>query len=91
MLKNPNTVLEKLFYFGVFNIGQNKIDNIIEKNSFSKIRGRECGVNDDTKYVRKGIFSEWKTIFFKEQKLLFNKFGEDVVTKLGYQSTLSNE
>lgn len=88
MLNNPNTVLEKIFNFLGFKIEQKKIENIIEINSFDKITGRKRGENNDTKFVRKGVSGEWKTIFSKEQKLLFSKIGEDVIEKLGYQSTL---
>ena len=88
MLINPNTVLEKIFNFLGFNIEQEKIKQITEKNSFDKITGRKSGENDNTKFVRKGISGEWKTIFSKEQKSLFNKIGEDVIKNLGYQSTL---
>lgn len=88
MLNNPNTVLEKIFNFLGFKIEQKKIENIIEINSFDKITGRKRGENNDTKFVRKGVSGEWKTIFSKEQKLLFSKIGEDVIENLGYQSTL---
>ena len=88
MLINPNTVLEKIFNFLGFNIEQEKIKQITEKNSFDKITGRKSGENDNTKFVRKGISGEWRTIFSKEQKSLFNRIGEDVMKNLGYQSTL---
>ncbi len=88
MLNNPNTVLEKIFNFLGFKIEQKKIENIIEINSFDKITGRKRGENNDTKFVRKGVSGEWKTIFSKEQKLLFSKIGEDVIENLGYQFTL---
>ncbi len=88
MLINPNTVLEKIFNFLGFNIEQEKIKQIIEKNSFDKITGRKSGENDNTKFIRKGISGEWRTIFSKEQKSLFNRIGEDIIKNLGYQSTL---
>lgn len=88
MLINLNTVLEKIFNFLGFKIEQGKIENIIEINSFDKITGRKRGENDDTKFVRKGVSGEWKTIFSKEQKSLFSKIGEDVIENLGYKPTL---
>jgi hypothetical protein len=88
MLIDPKTVLEKTFNFLDFNIEQKKIESIIENNSFSKVTGRKRGKSDNTKFVRKGISGEWKTIFNKEQKLLFNKISEDIIRKLGYKPTL---
>ena len=88
MLNNPTKVLDRIFNFLEFKIEQKKIENIIEKNSFDKITGRKRGKSDDTKFVRKGISGEWKTIFSKEQKALFSKIGEDIIEKLGYQQTL---
>ena len=88
MLNDPNTVFKKIFNFLNFDIGQKKIDTIIDINSFDKITGRKRGKSDNTKFVRKGISGEWKTIFSKNQKLLFSKVGEDVIEKLGYQPTL---
>ena len=87
MLIDPKTVLEKIFNFLDFKIPQKKITNIIEKNSFNKITGRKRGKSDNTKFVRKGVSGEWKTIFTKEQKLQFRKIAEDVINDLGYQST----
>ena len=88
MLINPKIVLEKIFNFLNFNIEQRKIEDIIETNSFHKVTGRKRGKSDDSKFIRKGVSGEWKTIFSKEQKLLFSKIGEDVIAKLEYQSTL---
>ena len=88
MLNKPTKVLEKIFNFLEFKIEKKKIENIIEKNSFDKITGRKRGKSDDTKFVRKGVSGEWKTIFNKEQKLQFSKIGEDVIKNLGYQPTL---
>lgn len=88
MLKNPNHAMEEIFNFLDFKIEQKRIENIIEKNSFNKITGRKRGKSDDSKFVRKGISGEWKTIFSKEHKLLFSKIGEDVVEALEYQRTL---
>ncbi|NHZ86445.1 MAG: hypothetical protein GWP19_11280 [Planctomycetia bacterium] len=88
MLNDPITVLKKIFNFLGFKIEQKKIENIIEINSFDKITGRKRGESDDTKFIRKGVSGEWKTIFSKEQKLKFSKIGDDIIEKLGYQSTL---
>jgi hypothetical protein len=88
MLNNTNTVLEKIFNFLGFKIEQKKIKQVIEKNSFDKITGRKRGNGDDTKFVRKGVSGEWKTIFNKEQKSLFSKIGEDIIKNLGYKPTL---
>jgi len=88
LLNNPKLVLDKIFNFLGFKIEQEKIRQIIEKNSFHKITGRKRGKSDDSKFIRKGVSGEWKTIFSKEQKLLFSKIGEDVIASLEYQPTL---
>ena len=88
ILIDTNSVLEKIFSFLGFKIGQGKIRKIIEKNSFHKITGRKRGKSDDTKFIRKGVSGEWKTIFSEEQKFLFSKIGEDVIANLEYQPTL---
>ena len=87
LLIDPKVVLEKIFMFLDFKIEQKKIENIIAKYSFDKITGRKRGKSDDTKFVRKGVSGEWKTIFSKEQKLLFSKIGEDVIKKIEYKPT----
>ena len=87
MLNNPKIVLEKIFNFLGFKIEQKKIGNIIGKNSFNKITGRKRGESDDTKFIRKGVSGEWKTIFSKEQKSQFSKIGEDVIKNLEYNPT----
>ena len=88
MLINPKIVLEKIFNFLDFKIEHKKMEDIIDKNSFNKVIGRKRGKSDDTKFVRKGVSGEWKTIFNKEQKLQLSKIGEDVIKNLGYQPTL---
>ncbi len=88
MLNNPTKVLEKIFNFLDFIIPQKKVEYIIEMNSFRKVTGRKRGQSNDTKFVRKGMSGEWKTVFSKEQKLKFSKIGDDVFKKLGYKPTL---
>jgi len=90
MLDNTNAELEKIFNFLGFKIEQSKIKNIIEKNRFDKITGRKRGESDNTKFIRKGIAGEWKTVFNEEQKLLFHNIGEDVIIDLRYEPTLND-
>ncbi|MBU0529746.1 sulfotransferase domain-containing protein [bacterium] len=87
MLINSNLVLEKTFKFLGFKTDQKKIENIIEKNSFAKVTGRNRGKSDNAKFIRKGVSGEWKTIFSKEHKLLFSNIGEDIIKDLGYEPT----
>ncbi|MFC1565583.1 sulfotransferase domain-containing protein [Candidatus Neomarinimicrobiota bacterium] len=90
LLDNTNAELEKIFNFLGFKIEQSTVKNIIEQNSFNKITGRKRGESDNTKFVRKGMAGEWKTIFSMEHKLLFSKIGEDIIKDLGYETTLYN-
>lgn len=88
LLTQPHKAFKKVISFLDIDIDSKIISTIIEKNSFAKVAGRKRGVSDDTKFVRKGISGEWKTIFTEEHKSLFSEIGEDIVVKLGYQSTL---
>ncbi len=90
MLNDTKAELEKIFNFLGFTIEQNEINTIIKNNSFDKITGRKRGESNDTKFVRKGVSGEWKTIFNKEQKLFLKKIGEYVIKDLKYEPTLSN-
>lgn len=89
ILFNPSRILKKLIKFLDFNICDNKISEIVEKHSFKNVTGRDRGKSDNKQFVRKGVSGEWKNIFTHDQKALFSKIGEDIISKLKYEPTIS--
>lgn len=79
-----NTMLSHLG----FNLPLSEINNIIQKNSFESVSGRKRGQENTNKFVRKGVYGEWKETFSDEQKNTYSRIGEDIINKLNYQPTI---
>jgi len=68
----------------------NRIINIVERNSFSKINeGRHRGDEDIKSRYRKGIAGDWKNYFKTAHKDYFKKKYNDMLVKLAYEKDIN--
>ncbi|MCQ6274866.1 sulfotransferase domain-containing protein [Bacillus sp. V3B] len=87
LLRRDVQILEKLLIHEFkLPIPTNQLKEIIIKNQFSNITGRNPGDEDITKHSRKGIQGDWKNYFTEEVKRLFKeKYGNHLITA-GYET-----
>lgn len=88
LIEQPKNIIKNIFKFLDFEIDDKTSEDIVEKHSFKNVTGRSSGESDDSKFVRKGIAGEWKSLYSAEQKIAFMKIGEDVIKALGYEPTI---
>ncbi len=88
LLSDTFSTMKNAFEFLNFKVNDNEIESIIKLNSFEKLTGRKRGVEDSSKFIRKGISGEWKEVFSDEQKIYFHSIGEDIIQQLGYEPTV---
>lgn len=70
-----------------FDIAEQMIHRIIEKNSFKSLSGRKRGEEDRKSFYRKGVLGEWKNVFTTKHKELFKKIEKGVIERLDYPPT----
>lgn len=70
-------------------ISNEKLNEIIIKNKFSNLTGREPGTEDILQHNRKGIKGDWKNYFTSELKELFKQKYGDHLIKTGYENNLN--
>lgn len=69
-------------------IPRREVERIVTKHSFSNMTdGRKRGQEDRTSHYRKGVPGDWKNHFNNEHVRLFKKRYNDLLVKLGYESS----
>ena len=90
LLSDTSGTLERIFDFLELNRFHLSIPQVVSRHSFvQRSGGRTPGAEDTSSFVRRGAPGEWREIFTAELKAAFAAQMEDVVTALGYESTLS--
>lgn len=64
---------------------QVRLGEIVENYSFRKLAKRNPGSESKHSFLRKGIAGDWKNVFNKEAKELFNYYAGKELIKLGYE------
>ena len=86
MKSDPHKAVTKvLIELEHLSINNQRLEQIIDKYSFSKQRNQG---NDDKKkshYLRKGIVGDWKNNFTKETCEVFDHYAGDALIMLGYE------
>ncbi len=78
-----------LVYFDRKNLSDTELKKIVEEYSFEQQSSRKPGEEDVTSFIRKGIVGDWKNVFNKEAKEVFNHYGGKELIKLGYETDTS--
>jgi len=79
--KNTVEELSKVYQFLGIDIPRNKLEEIVEKNSFENIPSQSKGKGRFTRYATPG---KWKENFNEEEQKLMNSIMEKTLTSLGY-------
>ena len=88
LLADTRGTLAGAFRFLGIECDAERIQAIVKRQDFKRVSGRKRGLEDNKKFVRKGVAGEWREIFTPDQKERFSLIGEDVIRDLGYQGTL---
>src|SRR6266496_6715756 len=66
-------------------IDSQRLQKVIQNNSFENLSKRKKGEENKTEFLRKGIAGDWKIYFSKEACQLFDYFGGNELMNLGYE------
>ncbi len=84
---NPGEELIRLLMnFGMTEVEQILIDNIVSKFSFENQTNRKTGEEDVTSFVRKGIVGDWENVFDQKTRQLFDELAGKELISLGYEN-----
>lgn len=90
LLTDPCGTMQHIFDFLEIAPRGITIPQIVARHRFEqRSGGRTPGSEDTTSFLRRGVTGEWREVFTREMKVSFAAQMEDVVSALGYQSTLA--
>lgn len=64
---------------------EKRLEEIVDRYSFKRAAKRDPGEEDKHSFLRKGIAGDWKNVFSKEAKALFNYYAGKELIRLGYE------
>lgn len=64
---------------------EKRLTEIVERYSFQRLAKRNPGEENKHSFLRKGIAGDWKNVFNKEARELFNYYAGKELIKLGYE------
>ncbi len=89
LIADEHQYFRKIVSYCGIDIEEDKLNNIIENNTFEKLSGRKPGTEDVTSHFRKGISGDWKNYFDVPVKQLFKERYGDLLIKTGYEKDFS--
>ncbi|MGB7336734.1 MAG: sulfotransferase domain-containing protein [Salaquimonas sp.] len=88
--ENPLRELKRVLdYFDRTDISVEQLTNIVDEYSFEKQSSRKKGDEDVTSFIRKGIVGDWKNVFNKEAREVFDHYAGKELIQLGYEHNKS--
>ena len=62
-----------------------RLAEIVDEYSFASQANRKPGEEDVTSFIRKGIVGDWKNVFSREARQIFDHYAGDELIALGYE------
>jgi lipopolysaccharide transport system ATP-binding protein len=72
-----------------FRVTKDQVAEIVARNSFENIAGRNRGQEDVNSHFRKGVAGDWKNYFTPAVKERFKEEFGEVLIQTGYESDLN--
>ena len=66
-----------------------RLGEIVERYSFENLAKREPGQEDKRSFLRKGIAGDWRNLFDREAREVFNYYAGETLIRLGYEQDSS--
>jgi glycosyltransferase involved in cell wall biosynthesis len=86
LLDDPEAELGRILGFLGANTDSTLVRNISEKNSFENVTGRGRGEEEPASFNRRGEAGEWREIFTREDRRVFEESAGELLSELGYDS-----
>ena len=88
--ENPLRELMRILnHFGNWEKDPHELQAIVDSCSFEAQSSRKPGEEDVTSFIRKGIVGDWKNVFTKEAREVFNHYAGKELVLLGYEEDSS--
>ena len=88
LLSEPYPAFRKIVEIGEFPIGDEHLQDILQRNSFESLSGRPPGQEDPNSYYRKGVAGDWAEHFTPDLKTEFKRRFGELLIQTGYESDL---
>ncbi|MCZ7574930.1 MAG: sulfotransferase domain-containing protein [Ardenticatenaceae bacterium] len=86
-----NTLAEFARLVGFFGLqlDEEKVQTIVEQNSFEYATKRKPGQEDTSSHKRKGIIGDWRNVFQSSRIDAFKRLAGDLLVEVGYEKDLN--
>jgi len=84
LLERPEENLKAVFEFLDARADKAIVHQCIEENSFEKVAGRPRGQEDGKSFMRKGVAGDWRQVFTKRDRRIYEKVAKDTLLEMGY-------
>lgn len=74
-----------LEYLGRTDLSEERLRQIVREYSFENQSSRQRGEEDVTSFIRKGIVGDWKNVFDRHAREIFNHYAGKELRLLGYE------
>ena len=88
ILHDPVKIFGDALTFLGFKWDETGIRKIVDLHSFKKVTGRTRGDTDNSKFNRKGISGEWRSVFTQDQLHKISDDGYTLIEEMGYATEL---
>jgi len=89
LIQDEHATFNKIIDYCQIDVDRQRLQYIIDNNSFERVTGRKPGEEDVNAHLRKGIAGDWRNYFTDQMKVIFKKkFGETLI-KTGYETDLN--
>jgi hypothetical protein len=82
--ERPEENLKAVFEFLGARADDGIVRRCVEENSFEKWAGRPKGREDGTSFFRKGVAGDWRRVFTKGDRQVYEKIARDTLLEMGY-------
>ena len=87
MLADTLGVMRRVFDHYEVGLADDKVQQIVQANTFQKTTGRRPGEAKADNFNRKGIAGDWVNFFSDLQKDAFKRIAQPALVELGYETT----
>jgi glycosyltransferase involved in cell wall biosynthesis len=84
LLAKPEENLKAMFELLGARSDDGVVRQCVEKNRFERLAKRSAGQEDSRSFFRKGIVGDWRSVFTKEDRRIYEEVAGDTLLNMGY-------
>src|ERR671911_2135984 len=84
LLLRPEQIMQPVFELLGAKADEDVVSRCVQKNSFERATGRPRGAEESESFFRKGVAGDWRTLFTKSDRDLYEQIAGQTLLEMGY-------